>query len=188
MKQWMVGAMVAGLALAGHAVAGEGCAHAGADGAKACTWNKSAAAGKSCGEMKAGECRGCDELAASGKALRATGANFEYVKTKSGYIVLATTTGAENIAALRKANHERWTGFLAHVNAKDKPCKSCAGLAAGLKSGAFSIEEVETANGVMTVMTASGDDAVAALKASCGAYCGMKTAEVSVKDPKTATN
>lgn len=192
MKQMIAGVVAAGLVLAGHAMAGEGCgSHASAKtstgGAKACKYDATASAGKSCGDLKAGDCRSCDQLNASGKALRATGANFEFVKTKAGYVILASATGADNIAALRKANHERWTTYVAHVSGKDKTCKSCAGLQAGLKRGDVNFEEVETANGVMTIFTASNDDACAALKASCGAYCGLKTAEANV-EKTTATN
>lgn len=190
MKQMIAGMVAASVALAGSAFAGEGCSYShktSAEGGKSCASDKSASAGKSCGDLKAGDCKSCDELATSGRALRATGANFEFVKTKTGYVVLATASGADGVAALRKANHERWTNYVAHVTGKDKACKSCAGFQAGLKSGAVTFEEVETANGVMTIFTASNNDACAALKASCGAYCGLKTAEAKL-EKTTATN
>ena len=190
MKRLMAVWAVAGLVLAGHALAGEGCPYskkacAAGDSAKSCTHDGATA--KSCGEMKAGDCKSCDELAASGKALRATGANFEVVKTKTGYIVMATAGSPAATAALRKANHERWQNYLAHVTDGDKLCKSCGAFHAGLKSGGVTFEEVETASGVITILTATGDEATAALKASCGAYCGLKTAEAK-SDSKTATN
>src|SRR5688572_13593871 len=123
MAKLLAAMVAAGVALAGGVSAGEGChmmktsgegkakactaADKTAMGGKSCTAGTSTAtSGKSCGDMKAGECGGCDELRASGKTLRSAGADFEVVKTKTGYIVIATAADEKGAATLRRLTAE----------------------------------------------------------------------------------
>lgn len=208
MTKLLAAMVAAGVALAGTAAAGEGChmTKTSAEG-KTCTagehtasagkgccmaGDKTAMAGKSCGSMKAGECGGCDELRASGKALRAAGADIEVVKTKTGYIVIATAADEAGAVTLRRLTAERWSGFrtlAAAANEKNgkKFCASCDGFAHDLTGNGIRMESVSIANGVMTVFTASGAEAAAHLQNSCGAYCGMQTASATSEKP-TANN
>lgn len=205
MTKLLAAMVAAGVALAGTAVAGEGChmTKTSAEGTSCTAGEKTASAGKgccmagektamtgkSCGDMKAGECGGCDALRASGKALRTAGADIEVVKTKSGYIVIATAADEAGAATLRRLTAERWNGyrtFVTNANGK-KICKSCDGFGHDLTGNGIRMESVNIANGVMTVFTATGAEAAAHLQASCGAYCGLTTAEVRTEKP-TATN
>lgn len=208
MTKMLAAIVAAGVALAGAAVAGEGChmmktsaegksCTAGektASAGKSCTaGEKTAMSGKSCGDMKAGDCGGCDELRASGKSLRTAGAEFEVVKTKNGYIVIATAADEKGAATLRKLTAERWTGFrtlAANKTGKDgkKFCKSCDGFASDLTDNGIRMESINISNGVMTVFTANGAEAAAHLQASCGAYCGLQTASATPAATTNATN
>jgi len=208
MTKLLAAMVAAGVALAGAAAAGEGChmmktsaegksCTAGektASAGKSCTaGEKTAMSGKSCGDMKAGDCGGCDELRASGKSLRTAGAEFEVVKTRTGYIVIATAADEKGAATLRRLTAERWNGFrtlTANKTGKDgkKFCKSCDGFASDLTANGIRMETVNIANGVMTVFTANGAEAAAHLQSSCGSYCGLTTASAASEKPTTATN
>lgn len=195
MTKLLAAMVAAGVALAGPVAAGEGChwQKTSAEGKSCTAGQKTASAAKSCGDMKAGDCGGCDELRASGKTLRSAGAEFEVVKTKNGYIVIATAADEKGAATLRRLTAERWTGFrtlAANKTGKDgkKLCKSCDGFATDLTDNGIRMETVNIANGVMTVFTAKGPEAAAHLQASCGAYCGLQTASATPEKPATATN
>lgn len=183
--------IAAALTAAGAARAGEGCPymHASADGATGCAGHAAACTGKSAascpaGMKAAGLCPGCDELAASGKSLKDAGASVEVLKTQAGYIVLATAGDAATVAKLRKLSAERWAGFKA-LAANPKLCKSCSAFETALAGDTVKVDQLEITNGVMTVFTGLNADAIAALKASCSAYCGLKTASADTPKDKS---
>lgn len=182
--------MVAAVMAAGTARAGEGCPYLqsmGAAGGTGCAAHASCA-GKSAaacpaGQKVAGQCPGCDQLAASGKALRDAGASLEVFTTQAGYIVLATAPDAATVAKLRQLSADRWAGFRA-LAANAKLCKSCAAFEAAMASDHVKVEQLEVSTGVMTVFTGLDAGAVAALKATCGASCGLKTASADAPKEK----
>ncbi len=160
-----------------------------ASSAMACPYMDKQAAAKKAGcagkdkVAKAGGCVGCKTFHASYRGLRATGANVEVVKTKRGYIVLATAESPKAVASVRKVNtaHLKVLASMGNGNGNGNGngkdgCKFCTTFSNALKSGAIHYEEVTLSNGVMTVYTASSDEGQALLKRRCGSSCRLKAA------------
>lgn len=161
MKILIAGIMAAVVALAGEATAGAGCASA----------QKAAEKPKTCGYKmgKAKDCGGCQGLHASAKQLRVAGADVEVVKTKRGYIVIATADSKADVETVRKASAAR-NKALVEFGRSDAPkgCENCSAFAKAVDAGTITFEEVEIDNGVMTVYTATTDEALSVLGKCCG--------------------
>jgi len=186
MKKFM-GVLVAGTMLfagiaaanCGGETAGATCPHA----KGACT----AGDKQACAMKGAKSCAECAYLGETRTDLEQAGARVEVVKLKNGYVLMATATSPDTLAAVRKLNAERLGGLEALAGHTDKKfCKDCTAFNKALKADAVSVEVVDTANGVMTVFTGSTAEAVSSLKESCGMFSMLKAEAKPEKT--TATN
>lgn len=163
MKTLITMVVVGCVALAGNALGGSGCAQA----------KESAAQPKSCGykTSKAGHRGGCSALKASDRDLAAAGADVEVVKTKKGYIVVATAKEGAGVARVRAANAAR---LRVATSDSGKDCENCGAFARAVKAGEITYQAVEVENGVLTVYTANTDAALATLGKCCSVIGGLQ--------------
>ncbi len=198
MKQFM-GLVVAGMMVASVAGACGGdkssvseqsrVAGVSTEGAHVCTGGKSSCTmgDKAACAKGAKSCAGCAYLGDTRAALERAGARVEVVKLKNGYALIATAASAQNLAAVRSVNAERFGGLETLAASHDKKfCKDCTAFNKALKADAVSYEIVETAGGAMTVFTGSTPEAVASLKDSCGMFTMLKAD--AKPEHATATN
>lgn len=134
-----------------------------------CTWKGQDKVAKASG------CQGCTTFHKAARGLRAAGAQIEVVRTKRGYIMLATAESPAVVKTVREVNadHLKILASMGNGNGKNS-CKDCTAFSKAVKSGAVQYEEVALSNGVMMVYTASTDAGEALLKARCGSSCRLK--------------
>lgn len=151
-----------------------------ADKMAAAKIDKAGCAGKGQSKVaKAGGCWGCTPFYKATKGLRAAGAQIEVVRTKRGYIMLATAESPAVVKSVREfnADHLKVLASMGNGNGNgNSSCRGCAAFSKAVKSGAVQYEEVSLSNGVMMVYTASTDAGAALLKARCGSSCRLKAA------------
>ncbi len=167
--------LASSMAVSSLAWAGEGCgAHAKKTASKkSCSWDKTA---------KGKGCNGCGDFAKGNASLKVAATNVEVIKTKTGYIVMATADSSDAVAKIQTINAARLKSLSDWVaSASKKACKDCTSFAASVKAGDISFEEVKVSNGVMTVYTANTTAAAKVLAASCGAFWGLKADAKTMK-------
>jgi len=175
MKILIAGVLVACVALTGDVLAGAGCPKA----------KKAAAERKSCSKhAKAKGCTGCTAVHKTNAQLRVAGADVEVVKTKKGYIVIATTDKASDVKRVREANADRIKALAEFGKSADaKGCENCVAFAKAIDSGDTKYEEVNIDGGVMTVYTATTEEALSVLGKCCGMIEGLQASSGSTWSP-----
>ena len=172
MKILIAGVLAVCVALAGDVMAGAGCKQS----------KKTVEKPKTCKykSAKAKGCNGCTALHKSNKQLRVAGADVEVVKTKKGYIVIATTDSTANVRLVREANSARIKALVEFgTSSVAKGCDNCEAFAKAIDSGQIKYEEVEIGNGVMTIYTATTDEALSVLGKSCAMLEGLRASASS---------